>query len=64
MNGLLITILSIVVYIALTFVAIGLTSYRREDTPIWEVIVLSILITPILVIIVEMLKPYKPEKGK
>lgn len=64
MNGLLITIIGIVAYIALTFVAIALTSYRREDTPIWEVVVLSILTTPILAVIVEMLKPYRPEKKK
>ncbi len=62
--GLLITIIGIVAYVALTFVAIALTRYRCEDTPIWEVVVLSILTTPILAVIVEMLKPYKPEKRK
>lgn len=52
--------LGFVVYFLLTALAVMIVENRKDDTPLWEVILLCIVFTPVLGIILEMLKPYKP----
>jgi len=53
-------IIGVLVYILLTVLAIFITDNRKDDTPVWEIILLCLFFSPILAIILEMLKPYKP----
>ena len=53
---------SLVMYIILTCIICSVVGNREDDTPLWEPIVLSIFFTPILALLVEVLKPYKPIK--
>lgn len=53
-------ILGIIGFIILTVIVCAVTGNREDDTPIWEPIVLSIFFTPIIALLVEVLKPYKP----
>lgn len=50
----------IIAYILLTFLAMAIVENRKDDTPMWEVILLCLCFSPVLAIILEMLKPYKP----
>lgn len=52
-------LLGIVIYVVLTFIAMLITSNRHDDTPAWEVVVLCILLSPVIAIMLEMLKPYR-----
>jgi len=64
MNKDLITIcvlLSAIVYLLLIALALWVTKNREDDTSLAEPIFISILLTPIIAIILEMLKPYKPD---
>ena len=54
-------LIALVVYIILTVLAVFITDNRKDDTPVWEVILLCILLTPVITIALEMLKPYKPQ---
>jgi RsiW-degrading membrane proteinase PrsW (M82 family) len=51
----------LVAYITLTVLAVFITDNRKDDTPLWEVLLLCIFFSPVLAIILEMLKPYKPQ---
>ena len=53
-------IIGVLVYILLTVLAIFITDNRKDDTPVWEIILLCLFFSPVLAIILEMLKPYKP----
>lgn len=53
-------ILGLVLLTGLISLAVAITKNRDDDTPLWEPIILSFLLTPIIVIMLEMLKPYKP----
>ena len=57
--GFWLIILGIALYVGLTILAIAITNNREDGTPLWEPILLSILLTPVLAIMFEMLKPYK-----
>ena len=52
-------IIGIIVYVILTILTIAITNNREDGTPLWEPILLCILLTPVLAIMLEMLKPYK-----
>lgn len=60
----LLILLGLFVYGGLCVLAVAITRNRRDFTPLWEVILLCILLTPVLAIILEMLKPYKPIERK
>ena len=55
-------ILGLVIYALLTYLAIKITMNRTDDTPFWEPLILSILLTPIITIMLEMLKPYDAKR--
>lgn len=54
-------ILGLVLLTGLIYLAVAITKNRDDDTPVWEVVLLSLLLTPIIAIMLEMLKPYKPD---
>ena len=58
-TGFWIILLSIALYVGLTILAVAITNNREDGTPLWEPLLLSILLTPVLAIMFEMLKPYK-----
>lgn len=51
---------SILVYFFLICAALSIAENREDDTPKWEVILLCIFFSPLLAILIELLKPYKP----
>jgi len=56
-------IVGIPLYIGLTILTLEITNNREDGTPLWEPLLLCILLTPILAILLEMLKPYKIKQG-
>ena len=54
-------IISVIAYLMLTVLVVWVTKNRDDDTAVIEPIILSLLLTPVIVIILEMLKPYKPD---
>jgi len=62
-TGFWLFIVGIILYIGLTILTVAITNNREDDTPLWEPILLCILLTPVLAILLEMLKPYKIKQG-
>ena len=54
-------LLGAIVYLLLIALALWVTKNRDDDTSLAEPIFISILLTPVIAIILEMLKPYKPD---
>jgi len=64
-KGILICVLlSIALFCFLTVLTLKVTGNREDDTPEWEVLLLCIFFTPILAMLFEILKPYKPWYNK
>ena len=60
MPPVVIVFIALIVDILLTFAVMAIVENRKDDTPMWEVALVCLLFTPIIGLIVEMLKPYKP----
>ena len=64
MNNFIYLIIGVCAWLIMTGVNVIIISYNRDDTPIWETIVISLFFTPVLALLIEMLKPYNTKKFK
>lgn len=54
-------IIGVIAYLMLTVLVVWVTKNRDDDTSMAEPILISLLLTPVIAIILEMLKPYRPD---
>ena len=53
--------IGVILFLSLLALAVWVTKNRDDDTPIAEPVLISIMLTPVIAIILEMLKPYRPD---